>query len=131
MAKKLTTYIVIMSGMILLFYFAGLIDNSANSTLLTMLLEPSGFQNSPLALRAIVALELIIGTAIVVGFAIAGNVELGIMSTFAIYLFNLLWDFIIVFNKVREANPVIAILLFSPLIILYIVTIIEWWRGID
>ncbi|KKN05004.1 hypothetical protein LCGC14_1091720 [marine sediment metagenome] len=127
---KFANYLVLMSGLTILFYFAGLIDQTANSTLLNLLLDPSSFQDTTLALKAIIAIEAILASAIVVGFAIAGNIELGVMSSFSIFLFNLLWDFTAVFSAVSAANPVIAIIFFAPGIFLFIVTILEWWRGV-
>ena len=58
-----------------------------------------------------------------------GNVELAVMGSFAIYCFNLGWDFLAVFNRVREANPVLAILFFGPILFFYVIVIIDWWRG--
>ncbi len=127
---KFANYLVLMSGLTILFYFAGLINQTPNSTLLNLLLDPSSFQDTTLSLKAIIAIEAILASAIVVGFALAGNIELGVMSGFSIFLFNLLWDFIAVFSVVSAANPVIAVILFSPGIFLFIVTILEWWRGV-
>ena len=127
---KFGNYLVVMSGLTLLFYFAGLLQLTPNSTLLSLLLDPSSFQNTSLALKAVIAMEAILASAIVVGFALAGNIELGVMSGFAVFLFNLLWDFIAVFSVVASVNPVIATILFSPAIFLFTVTILEWWRGV-
>ncbi len=127
---KFGTYVVVMSGLMLLFYFTGITEQTGTTTLLNLLLNPEGFQETPIAIKAIAVLTGILASAIVVGFAIAGNVELGVMVAFTTFLFNSLWDFIAVFNKVAAVNPVIAILIFSPLLLLFIVTMIEWWRGI-
>ena len=127
---KFGTYVVIMSGLMLLFYFTGITDQTGTTTFLNLLLDPEAFQETPIAIKAIAVLTGILASAIVVGFAIAGNVELGVMVAFTTFLFNSLWDFIEVFNKVAVVNPVIAILIFSPLLLLFIVTMIEWWRGI-
>lgn len=127
---KLTTYLIVMSGLTLLFYFTGLLEATPNSTLLNLLLSPEKLESEPIALKAVTVVEAILASIIVVGFAVAGNVELGVMSAFAVYLFNLFWDYIAVFAVVASANPVIAVLLFSPMLIVYITTIIEWWRGI-
>mgnify|MGYP003134538530 CR=1 FL=1 len=128
---KLTTYIIVMSGLMLLFYFTGLLDNTANSTFLDLILNPESIRTSSLDLQIALVLEGVIATALVVGFAIAGNIELGVMGVFAIFLSNLLWDFLRVFDKVATSSPELAILLFSPLMLLYGLTILEWWRGRD
>ena len=128
---KFGTYVVVMSGLMLLFYFTGITEQTGTTTLLNLLLNPEGFQETPITIKAIAVLTGILASAIVVGFAIAGNVELGVMVAFTTFLFNSLWDFLAVFNKVAAVNPVIAVLIFSPLLFLFIVTTIEWWRGLS
>ncbi len=128
---KFANYIVIMSGLTLLFYFAGLLDQTPNSTLLNLLLTPQTMQDTGFSIRALLAIQAILASAIVVGFAIAGNIELGVMVSFTVFLFNTLWDFIAVFSIVAASNPVIAILVFSPMLFLFIVTVLEWWRGVS
>ncbi len=128
---KFGTYVVVMSGLMLLFYFTGITEQTGTTTLLNLLLNPEGFQETPIAIKAIAVLTGILASVIVVGFAIAGNVELGVMVAFTTFLFNSLWDFLAVFNKVAAVNPVIAVLIFSPLLFLFIVTTIEWWRGVS
>ena len=127
---KFGTYIIVMSGLMLLFYFTGLTEQTGTTTLLNLLLNPEAFQDTPIAIKATAVLTGILASAIVVGFAVAGNIELGVMVAFTTFLFNSMWDFLDVFNKVASVNPVIAILIFSPLLFLFIVTTIEWWRGI-
>lgn len=128
---KLTKYVIMMSGLTLLFYFTGLLNQTPNTTLLNLLLDPVSLENSTLALKGVVAIEAIVASLIVVGFAAAGNVELGVMSAFAIFLFNLFWDFMAVVAIVSSANLVFGILLFAPLMLLFTVTILEWWRAIN
>ena len=128
---KFANYVVMMSGLMLLFYFTGITDQTGTTTLLNLLLSPEEFQNTPIAIKAIAVLTGILASAIVVGFAIAGNVELGVMVAFTTFLFNSLWDFLDVFSKVAAVNPVIAVLIFSPLLFLFIITTIEWWRGVS
>ncbi len=127
---KFGTYVLVMSGLILLFYFTGITEQTGTTTLLNLLLNPEGFQETPLAIKAVAVLTGILASAIVVGFAIAGNVELGVMVAFTTFLFNSLWDFLEVYSKVAAVNPPLAILVFSPLLFLFVVTTIEWWRGI-
>ena len=128
---KFGTYVVIMSGLMLLFYFTGITDQTGTTTLLNLLLNPEGFQETPIAIKAIAVLTGILASAVVVGFAVAGNIELGVMVAFTTFLFNSLWDFLDVFSKVAAVNPVIAVLIFSPLLFLFVITTVEWWRGVS
>lgn len=127
---KLTTYILMMSGLTLLFYFTGLTDNTINSTLLTLLLNPSNLSTSALGTQISLVLIGIATAGIVIGF-FSQNSELILIAPFTIWLLGVLWDFLSVANKVYSVNPVIAILFFSPLLLLFGVTIVEFWRGRD
>jgi len=127
---KFANYIIIMSGFVLLFYTMGLIDNTPNSTLLNLLLDPENFQTSALSIKALLAIQAILATAIVVGFAMAGNIELGVMVSFSIALFNMLWDFMSVIGVLSANIGPLALLVFSPLLLLFLVTMLEWWRGV-
>ena len=129
---KLPTYIIVMSGLMLLFYFMGLIETTANSTLLDMLLSPEDLPTSNAKTQMFLVLS---GIGAAVGAIIIGyftkNIELALTAPFAVYLFNLMWDFLYVFNRVRDANPVIAVLFFAPVLFLFIITIVEWLRKFD
>lgn len=128
---KLTKYLMIMSGTMILFYFMGLIDKTPNTIMLNFILDPASFQDSDLYLKIIAALELVAAASIIVGSLFAQRTELIITSTFTIFMFNLLWDFMSVFAVMANANIVIALLLFSPIMVVYITTIMEWFRGIS
>lgn len=123
---------MMMTGLMILFYFSGISsDDTANSVLLNLLLNPQELQKTPITIKAVAIFEGILASAIVVGFAVAGNIELGVMTSFTIYLFNLLWDFIEIYNKLAFQNEVVAIAVFAPCLLLFIVTVIEWWRGVS
>lgn len=128
---KLTTYILIMSGLMLLFYFSGLIQNTGNSSLLTILLNPFDFPNISFTAKLIALLEGIGAAGLTIGLFVSGKPELAIIAPMIIYLFNLGWDFLAVYAKVAETNPVIGMLLFSPLFVVYVMAFAEFWRGRD
>lgn len=128
---KFTKYFVIMSGLLLLFYFSGnLPPETANAAFLKLLLNPSDFQTSSWVAKAILAIEGIAAVAIVIGSVIGGRLELAVVSGMTIFAFNIGWDFLYVLIVVAGVNPVLSILLFSPIALMFAPTIIEWWRGI-
>ena len=130
-----------MTGLMLLFYFTGLVQEcsddglceatSPNSQLLNFLMRPENSRNSIIGQKGILILEGVGAVLIIAAGLFIGNVELAVMGSFAIYYFNLGWDFLSVFNRVREANPVLAILFFGPILFFYVIVIIDWWRGRD
>ena len=138
---KLTTYTLMMTGLMLLFYFTGLVQectddglceaDSPNSQLLNFLIRPENSRSSIIGQKGILILEGVGAVFLIAAGLFIGNVELAVMGSFAIYYFNLGWDFLAVFNRVRAANPVIAILFFGPILFFYVIVIIDWWRGRD
>ena len=71
--------------------------------------------------------------AIVVG-AITKNVELAVMTPIVAYVASVLWGFIDVYNKLAaesEAGKVIGLILFAPLLFLFVLILLDWWRGKD
>jgi len=141
---KLATYIIMMTGITLLFYFTGLMGSAEdicssanpNNLLLCLGLNPEDVPDSGASINrisglTIAALELVLGAAIVVGLIYAGQVELAIFAPFAIFLFNLLWNFLSVFNRLASENYVVTVLLMSPFLVYLAVLILDWWRGKD
>ena len=127
---KFGTYIVVMTGLTILFYFAGLLENTASSSLLKLLLDPAGFQLNVITIAAIAIFTGVAASAIVVGFFSAANLELVGMGTFTIFFASLMWDFLAVVARVNSANPVFGVIFMSPLMVIYVLALVEWWRGI-
>lgn len=139
---KLTTYMLVLSGLMLLFYFTGLTQDCSdglcngatpNSALLNAVMHPENIQEMPTWTKILLALEgvgAILG-GIAIGYFSGGNLQAIVTAPVAIFFFSLLADFLYVFNRVREVNSFFAIVLFGPVIFLYVITIIEWWTGRD
>lgn len=130
---KVAVMLLIMTGLMLLFYFGGLIEDTINSDLLNMLLKPADIPSPEFSFKenTLLVLEgLALGGAIVIGVLIR-NVQLAVMAAIGVYFFNLTQDFLKVFDVVYAANAVIAILIFGPLMFIFLFSIVEWWRGTD
>jgi len=125
----------------LLFHFAGLLtecdgdglctSSTPNSLLFNFLVNPEHASDSTLWTKIGLALTGV-SAALVLGAGLyINNVELAVMGPIAVFLLTMLWDFVAVFSRVRESSPVLSILLFGPLMLLFIITILDWWRGRD
>lgn len=139
---KLTFYLVIMSGLTLLFYFGGLLQEcgedglceatTPNGQLLNILLHPENMRQSTLGDYVI---GILAGLAVVGSLVLSGLVyerlEYAATAAFCGFLITVAWDFIAVFNVVREAVPVLAVLIFAPFLLVFIPTILEFLRGRD
>ena len=126
---RTVTLILLMSGISLLFYIGGLIHGTLNSTLLNLLLNPSQYQLSGLSLTAIAALGLA-GTAAIAILSIkSGQADLAIRIFFGLYLLSLMADFLAVYNVVASTNAVLALLIFSPILVIWLITVVEFVGG--
>jgi len=121
---KVTTYVLMFTGLSLLFYYFGLIGNNA---LLTMILNPQNLSTSQFWTSIVIA-SLSTMSAIFVGIYYR-NVELASATVVVPFFFSLLWDFIQVFNRIRVENEFIAIVFFAPILFLFLMTMYEYWRG--
>jgi len=138
---KLTTYFLIMTGLMLMFYFGGLLQDCSNdelcknttpsSMILNLILNPQNLQGSTLAVKIGLAMAIAAGGAAIISGFVTKNFELVATSALATYLLSLGFDFITVFIKVYSVSNELALLIFSPVIFLYLLTVYDWFRGRD
>lgn len=120
-----------MTGLLVLFYFAGLLPESTTFDLLNLMMNPTNFPNLSVSTKTIVAIEgIALAGAIVVGI-FARDVQFAVMGTLMVFFFNLLWDFIAVITRVQQENAVVSTIVFGSLLFGFVITAIDWWRGTD
>ena len=128
--SRMTTFALIMVGISLLFYLFGIIESNP---LLDILLNPQTMSTGTFWATLIGGLVVSIG-AIVVG-AITKNVELAVMTPIAAYLVTILWNFKDVYDKLKgaegSAGHIVGLLLFAPFLFMFIIMIVDFWRGRD
>jgi hypothetical protein len=130
---KLATMMIIMTGIVVLMHLTQIItidNDTPNSTLLNIILNPESFQDSPFHLRAILITEAI-ALAGIAALALVVRSDFLLMAALIPPFFNFGWDFLIVYRALAEASPTIALIIFSPIMVFYIVTVVEWWRAMD
>ena len=139
---KLTGYMAIMCGLILLFYFTGLLQECSddglceattpNGKLLNILLKPENMRASTLGDWVVSILAgLAVGGSLILSGWLYDRLEYAAYAAFTGFLLTVLWDFVAVYNVVRDASPVLAILIFAPYLIIFIPTVLEFMRGRD
>lgn len=134
MAKTLTI-IGMMGGVVLLFYFSGLLTDTASSIFLDLLLNPERFQTASTVTKIISAIGILIGISTLV-FRNNNGVAIDqyLMIPFIELFLSFGWDFLKVYQQIAsvgEVGKVVAILFFGPLMIMYIISLVEWWRGVE
>lgn len=128
--SRLTNYILFMSSIILMFYFFGLLQGTPTSGLLSILLAPSDLSSSELYTIIVTVVGVVIAGG-AIAFALVQRADFVIIAPMVILLLSFGWDFISVVNAVYAANAYLAVFLFSGFMIVYILTVVEWWRGVD
>lgn len=131
---KLSTYLITMSGIIIISYAFGLLQNTFTSAILNVVFNPTSAETSALFQfllqpgTGFIALALsIVVTAIV---QVTKN-DFMIIAPIVAVLLNFMFDFLAIFQVIAAAtHTIVATMIFSPLIVLYFFTVIEWWRGI-
>jgi len=134
--SKMITWLGMMSGVTLLFYFTGLLQNTPNSALLTLALNPTNFKTTPLWLSVFGVLGLLamVGQVVSVFLSRSVNSDFWILGPIATIFFGFGWDFLSIYQTINATSAiggVIAVLIFGPLLIMYFVSVLEWWRGVN
>jgi hypothetical protein len=129
---KLANYIIFLSVILLLFHFGGLIDTGGISYILDVIEDPANFTNADFYTTIYL---IIIGVAtlgaIAIGTLTRSSPEFYIMMGMALLLITLVSEFIVLYNSLAQLNNYLAVLIISPLMIVFTLTVVEWWRGRD
>lgn len=128
--SKLTNYIFLMTGILLLMHFTGLVEGTPNSALFNLVMNPENIPNSGLY-NTILAIVGVVMALSVITLGFVQKTDFILIATMITILFSFGWDFLVVFQKLNSINHVLALLIFSPLMIVYVITVVEWWRGVD
>lgn len=129
---KLANYLIFLSVILLLFHFAGLIDTGVLSYILAVIQDPSNFSNFSYFTTMQVALAgAAAGGAIALGVFTRSSPEFYIILPIAVMFFTITSDFVVLYQKLAQTNIHLAWLIVSPLIIVFILTVVEWARGRD
>jgi len=131
--SKLVNSIVFISTVLILFYFAGVLENTATTKLLDFLLNTDLWKSDNVfvdKLDEVIKLAGVSG-AIVAGFLLGERTNWGIKAGLAGFMFLVGWDLVAIFNKVAELDVFLAVLVLSPMAIAYFIIVINWFGGTD
>lgn len=130
--SKMMTWMGFMGGIMLLFYFFGILSGTISSTLLDAVLNPQNLESSPLYLQ-VISVSTLVFAAVSALFARSEKSEFFYIFPIVTILFTFGWDFLVVYQTlaaVSEIGGVIAILFFGPIMLMYVISVVEWWRGV-
>ncbi len=130
---KLISYLSLIVLIDLIFLITGqLTQSSPTSVIINAILDPSNIETSQLFILLITGgiSLLAVGAAVVVG-VISRSFEIVLFIPVAISLSVLIGDFATVFVYLASINIVWATIIMAPIMILFVMTIVEWLRGKD
>jgi hypothetical protein len=131
---KMVIYLFILSAVLIALHFAGFMATTP-SGFLVGLLNPGSIDKSPFFVQLVGILTLFggaaVGIMVTVGSFTQFKPDLAVTILFTGYLISMVWDLIVLFTQISQINLFLATLVMSPLIILWLLTAIEWWRGKD
>lgn len=124
------TMIVVISGISILFYFAGL--TTETNSLTSLLLNPGSIASSGLATIIAASLSLAVTIFSIVLGTRFSNIEIALAGPIGVVMLSFLWELITIYRIVfTYNNPVIAILIFSPILFILGLLTFDWVRGRD
>ena len=129
---KVTNYLAFVGVLILMFTMAGIEIRSPTGYLLGFLSDPTLWSTSGLLAQ----ITGVIGGIIIGGISITALIAFRdpvlLRAPVAIFLLAVAWDIIGIFNAISsKVDFWLAILLTAPLMLVYAVSVFEWWSGSD
>ncbi|HPE15046.1 MAG TPA: hypothetical protein PLT65_04350 [Bacilli bacterium] len=128
---RLTGFIVLLSGLVLIFNLFGL---TSSSSLVNFLLHPETYTSNEIYLAVTVMIGLFLVTGAVSLF-VSGSYKIDFISLAPMILLFLAFlnELLAIFNALAVGGAgarIFAVLIMSPMFIMYIMIVIEWWRGV-
>ena len=129
--SKLLNYLGILATILTGAHLLGLIQNTGTSVILSWLSNPESLLGTSIFSSLINVLSLVgvAGAAVAAGLFITQKQDLGIFVGLASLLFLVGWDILGIYTALKDINSDFALLLVSPLMLIYFMTVIEFWRG--
>lgn len=136
---RVYTYIMIMTGMMVLLTFFGFTTGSNLILTSTGLLDnPQNFQSSLLYSKLSSLLLLATGAAIIIGLYTKQNSESYLVIGMTTLLASFIMDMVSILNEVNVSSGgttnwiyMVAAFFVIPFSVGYIISVVEWWRGSD
>ena len=125
---RLETLLLITSMIIIGFHAYGLIDDTPISNLITSLLNPEDFFKLGLSEQLTNALALAGFAGIIAASFFSTKVQWVVVTLYASSLILIAWEFILIFNLVAQSSLFLATVFVSPVILLFIQSIMTWWK---
>lgn len=131
---KLVKFLSILIIIDILFIITGQLDITSTTSFVTgAILDPSGIRTTLFftVFLGILGISALLSTGGVTTGVVAVGTNVLAFTALSVVLGGLLGDFITIFNTLKDHNVVLATIIMAPIIMLLIVTVVEWLRGKD
>jgi hypothetical protein len=129
---KLTTYVLVLTGVSLLLHITGILGAGEGSTLLSMALDPQSITLTSIASLVLVGIGSLAAGAGLLALTSSRILQFDLLAAtgLSVFLFSLAQDIIFLWIKISAySNSYFASLLISPFIVLFPIIVFEFWRG--
>ena len=126
---RFTLMITIISVTLIVFHLAGLITNTPISWLLDFLVKPQNYGSFDLLTQIKSAIAVTVAAGMIAGTIISQRTEIAMVAAVASASLFILGDFVGIFLILLEIHVAIAILIVAPISLIYMITVVEWWRN--
>lgn len=130
---KTYLFLVLALGITLMFHFTGIIGENEGSTLIGYVSNPEDIRNFDLwSLIQENVLALSLTGIIAAGAILTGRTDIALASVLFIPIWNVMLDFLAVYNKIVSISPdytIFAQILLAVPIVSFILVILDWVRG--
>ena len=118
----------------MLFMVTGQLDlNSTSSLIIGMINDPTTITFSTFwsAMIGVTGLGALVATAGVTIGSIISATNVLVFLPLGLVFAVLIGDYLTIYNTLRDSNPVLATLVMIPVMVVFILTVIEWVRAKD
>ncbi len=129
---KLVSFIIILIVIDILFLITGQLTlDSPSSLIINVIQDPSTIVQASFWTILVTGMSLLTAAAAVfAGFA-TKNSDITIFIVMGSGLALLIGDFAVIYNHLASFNKPLAVLIMSPILLIFTLVIIEWVRGKD
>ncbi|KKM62199.1 hypothetical protein LCGC14_1524070 [marine sediment metagenome] len=134
---KMINLIIILVFIDLLFIVTGqlsIAETNPSSLILQAILDPQTILSTQfftLFFRVAGLATILTTGAVLVGIINKAGIDIIGFASATVLLTGLAGDYITIWNLLRAQNPVLATLIFAPIILMFIFILVEWVRGKD
>lgn len=126
--SKLTNLVYFITVAIVMCHFGGLLGNTPIGYTLTLLMNPYLLKTSAWYQLTATALSLGTLSGAIIGLFSPERASFILKASIVSGLLLIGWDLIALWNLVGAVNKFVATVLIAPMLLVYVIVAVEWWR---